>query len=88
MDLDRAIAHRLHSYKVLKRQLGAHKTKSESILLKKDWLAAQKRANYQNEYDRIRGVLSQSILPAGVKRLEARAAELKTLGVAGPILIV
>ena len=88
MDLDRAIAHRLQSFKHLKKKLEAHKTKAESIALRKDWLAAQKRANYQSEYDQIRGILSQTILPEGAKRLEAREAELKSLGITGSSLIV
>ena len=48
----------------------------------------QKRSNYQSEYDRIRGILSQSFLPTGAKRLEEREAELKKLGIAGPSLML
>ena len=82
------IANRLHHYKQLRLKLEAHNTKAESIQLRKKWLEAQKRANYQQEYDRIRGLLSQSILPPGTKRLEEREVELKTLGIAGPSIIV
>ena len=82
------IANRLHHYKQLRLKLEAHNTKAESIQLRKKWLEAQKRANYQQEYDRIRGLLSQSILPPGTKRLEDREAELKNLGIAGPSIIV
>ena len=82
------IANRLHHYKQLRLKLEAHNTKAESIQLRKKWLEAQKRANYQQEYDRIRGMLSQSILPPGTKRLEDREAELKNLGIAGPSIIV
>ena len=82
------IANRLHQYKQLRQKLDAHSAKAESIQLRKKWLEAQKRANYQQEYDRIRGMLSQSILPPGTKRLEEREAELKTLGITGPSLIV
>ena len=62
--------------------------KAESIQLRKKWPEAQKRANSQQEYGRIRGLLSQSILPPGTKRLEEREAELKGLGIAGPSIIV
>ena len=82
------IANRLHHYKQLRQKLEAHNTKAESIQLRKKWLEAQKRANYQQEYDRIRGLLSQSILPPGTKRLEDREAELKGLGITGPSIIV
>ena len=88
MDLDKAIAHRLHAFKQVKRTLDAHKAKASSISLRKEWLAAQKRTNYQSEYDRVRELLSQTILPAGAKRLEAREAELRKLGITGPSLIV
>ncbi len=88
MDLDMAITSHLRHYKRLKQTLDAHKAKAESIALRKDWLAAQKRANYQGEYDRIRGILSQTVLPAGARRLEDRAAELKGLGITGPSIMV
>jgi hypothetical protein len=74
-------------YKRLNRAMMGH-DKAESIVLRKGWLAAQKRANYQNEYDRIRGLLSQTILPDGAKRLEDRQAELKSLGITGLSLMV
>ena len=83
MDLDKAIAHRLKYFAQVQKRLDAHHTKAESIALRKRWLDSQKRASYQNEYDRIRGILSQSILPPGAKRLEDREAELKGLGVKG-----
>ena len=86
--LDMAIASHLKHYKRLQQTLDAKKTKAESILLRKDWMERQRRANYQSEYDRIRGILSQSFLPNGVKRLEEREAELKGLGIAGPSLMV
>ena len=82
------IANRLHHYKQLRLKLEAHNTKAESIQLRKKWLEAQKRANYQQEYDRIRGLLSQSILPPGTKRLEDREAELNNLGITGPSIVV
>ena len=80
-ELEKAIAHRLKYFAQVRKRLDAHHTKAESIALRKQWLDAQKRANYQNEYDRIRGILSQSVLPPGAKRLEEREAELKNLGV-------
>ena len=88
MDLDKAIAHRLRHYQQVQKKMDAHKTKAESIALRKGWLESQKRVNYQSEYDRVRGMLSQTILPAGAKRLEDREAELKALGITGPSIIV
>ena len=84
-DLDKAIAHRLRYYGQMRERMKAHQTKAESISLRKKWLDSQKRANYQNEYDRIRGLLSQSVV-AHAPRLKAREAELKGLGIKGPRL--
>ena len=83
-----AVGSHLRHYKQLQQRMDARKTKAESITLRKDWLRAQKRANYVNEYDRIRGLLSQTILPAGAKRLEDREKELKGLGITGPSIMV
>ena len=88
MNLDMAIASHLRHYKQLQQRHEAQKTKTESIALRKDWLTAQKRASYQSEYDRIRGLLSQTILPDGAKRLKERETELKGLGIAGPSIMV
>ena len=88
MNLDMAIASHLRHYKQLQQRHEAQKTKTESIALRKDWLTAQKRASYQSEYDRIRGLLSQTILPAGAKRLQERESELKGLGITGPSIMV
>ena len=78
----------LRSVDLLRGELKARKTKTESLNMRKGWIERQKRANYQNEYDRIRGILSQTILPEGAKRLEDRLTELKGLGIAGPSLMV
>ena len=88
LGLDMAVGSHLRHYKQLQQRMDARKTKAESITLRKDWLQAQKRANYQGEYDRIRGLLSQTILPAGAKRLEDREKELKGLGITGPSIMV
>ena len=87
-NLDMAITSHLRHYKRMQQRHDAHKTKAESIALRKDWLTAQKRSNYQSEYDRIRGLLSQTILPDGAKRLKEREVELKGLGIAGPSIVV
>ena len=58
-----AIAHRLNYYKQQRNIIKAHQTKAALISLRKDWLDKQKKNNYQNEYDRIRGALNDSVLP-------------------------
>ena len=60
MDLSKAIKQNLHYYKQVQAKNDVHRTKAVSTHLRKEYLEKQKRNNYQNEYDRIRGVISQS----------------------------
>ena len=48
-------------YKQLKEQVEAHETKGKSIQMRRNIIKAQQLANYQNEYDKIRSILEQSI---------------------------
>ena len=63
MDLQTAIANRLNYYKQQRNIIKAHQTKASLISLRKEWLDTQQKNNYQNEYDRIRGILNKSVLP-------------------------
>ena len=80
IDIDK-VANRLHHYKHLKKILEAHETRSASIALRKKWYEKHKHNNYMNEYNRIRGELSRSVLKgAGKAHLEKRQNTLGTLG--------
>ena len=48
-------------YKRLKEQVDAHESKGRSLQMRRNIIKAQQLANYQNEYDKIRSILSQSI---------------------------
>ena len=48
-------------YKRLKEQVEAHETKAKSLQMRRNIIKAQQLANYQNEYDKIRSILDQSI---------------------------
>ena len=48
-------------YKQLKQQVEAHETKGKSLQMRRNIIKAQQLANYQNEYDKIRSILEQSI---------------------------
>ena len=50
----------MNYYKILKNKLEINSTKVGLNSLRNKWLRDQKIANYQNEYDRIRGELSKS----------------------------
>ena len=78
--MDKQIANHLHYYKRLQKVLDAHKTKAESIALRKQWVEKQKSTQYQDEYDRIRGELSRSVVgrtEGSVEHLKARKHELQ-----------
>ena len=53
---------KLRYYRQLQRKLDAYNTKASSLTFRKHILERQKLNNYQNEYDKIRGLLSQSTL--------------------------
>ena len=81
MNLEKATKNRMLYYKGLKDKLEIHQTKVGLISLRNKWLRDQKIANYQNEYDRIRGELSRSNLQGKtVEKLKDRKAMLEKLG--------
>ena len=80
IDIDK-VANRLHHYKHLKKLLEAHETRTASISLRKKWYAKQYHNNYMNEYNRIRGELSKSVLSGTSKaHLENQRKTLEELG--------
>ena len=75
MNLEKATKNRMQYYKDLKDKLEIHQTKVGLISLRNKWLRDQKIANYQNEYDRIRGELSRSNLQGKtVEKIKDRKA--------------
>ena len=82
MNLDQAIENQLNYYKRQRNIIKAHHTKTSLISLRKDWLDRQTKTNYQNEYDRIRGILNNSSLPGVTKdSLDTRVKKLQAMGV-------
>ena len=59
MDLYQMSNSHIKQFKQIQANIDAHKAKASSIALRKQWLEKQKVNNYINEYDRIRGILSQ-----------------------------
>ena len=53
---------RLDYYKRLQAVLDANATRRQSLLMRKNMLDHQRKMNYHNEYDRLRGELGQHIL--------------------------
>jgi len=82
MNLDQAIENQLNYYKRQRNIIKAHHTKASLISLRNKWQNQQVRTNYQNEYDRIRGILTNSVLPGVTKdSLNARVEVLQKFGV-------
>ena len=75
------VANRLRHYKNLKKILEAHETREASIALRRRFYERQRHNNYMNEYNRIRGELSRSVLQGVSKaHLEKRKSTLEALG--------
>ena len=78
---ENAIKNRIHSWERVKHMMEMHENKEKSIHFRKKLLQDQTKANYQNEYDQIRGALAHSVLTHGSKAtLERRETELLGLG--------
>ena len=73
----------LDYYKKMKQLLEAKQTQVDLISLRRKAIQDSNRLNYQNEYDRIRGLLSnrnEGLRGNTRERLEQRQAELEALG--------
>ena len=80
-NIDKHIKNKLNYFRNVQRQLDAHATKAASIQLRKDWMEKQKKINYQNEYDRIRGEISHNTVRGlSTTTLEKKKKELEKLG--------
>ena len=80
--LQENIKRHLNYFENVQKTLDAHQTKAASITLRKQWLERQKVNNYQNEYDRIRGIIAQNVVK-GINTnegLKQREQALKSLG--------
>ncbi len=74
-DLDKHIRNKINDLKQVNDILDAHKTRAESVWLRKKWIEAQKKQNYQSEYEHIRNYLdTTSVFPHALdkQRLEKR----------------
>ena len=86
-DIQKHITNRLHYFKNVQKQLDAQATKASSIALRKRWLEKQKKMNYQNEYDRIRGEIARQTVFRGGTSLASLENKKKTLESLGAVAI-
>ena len=75
------IGSRLDYYKNLKKRIEARSTMIMANDYRKENLRKQNLNNYQQEYDRIRGILSQSRIPGTSDDIYKRTEKLEKLGV-------
>ena len=68
--LQQSIKNNLNYYELVQKKLDSHQTKTTSIQIRKRWLERQKVNNYQNEYDRIRGLIEQHVVKHGDHTLD------------------
>ena len=81
MDMHKAIKNNLSYYKLIHDEIKARKTRSSLMHLRKGWAEKQRVSNYQNEYDRIRGILDQTNTKYLTSdKLNERKAQLEKLG--------
>ena len=70
-----------HQLENLKKELELKRAKAQSTAMRNKTVEYRDKVNYQNELDRIRGYLSNSLLGATtVERLNRRTEDLKKLG--------
>ena len=67
MEIDKATSNLLNNMKRQRDILKARETNASLIALRKQWLDTQKRNNCQSEYDRIMGLLQDSVLKGVTK---------------------
>ena len=79
--LEHDIQNRPAYFKRIKHMLQAHELKAKSIQFRTKLLQDRKKAGYQNEYDRLQGVINHSVVSNRTKaNLEKRKVELIKLG--------
>ena len=83
MDIDKAVSNYLINMKHQRDMLKARQTKASLIVLRKKLLDDQKRNNYQNdEYDRIKSLLQDSVLKGTSKKhIEDRVKTLENMDI-------
>ena len=85
--LQQAIKNNLNYYEMVQKKLDLHQTKVASIQIRKKMLERQKVHNYQNEYDRIRGLIAQNIVKHGDHSLDGLRKREKALEKLGATVI-
>jgi len=79
-ELEQAVKNRINYWKRIKDLQEAHETKVKNILFRNNILRAQERANYQNEYDRLRSEIAFTVVPQqSINNIKDRIKQLEKL---------
>ena len=79
--LERDIRNRPTYFKRIKEMLEAHELKAKNIHFRNKLMRDRKRASYQNEYDRLRGAIENTVVSQHTREIiEKRKDELIKLG--------
>jgi len=79
--LEHSIKNRPRYFQQIKYMLESHELKAKSIHFRTKLLQDRRKASYQNEYDRLRGAVSHTVVSEQTKAIiEKRQAELIKLG--------
>ena len=80
-ETEQAVKNRLRYWKLVKEKQDAHEAKVKSVVFRHNLLTTQKKINYQNEYDRLRGELAHTVVPEQSKEvIRKRLRELFMFG--------
>ena len=80
--LQYSIRNRPAYFEQIKEMLEAHELKAKNVHFRTKLLQDRRKASYQNEYDRLRGVIAHTVVSQQTKAvIEKRKAELIKLGV-------
>jgi hypothetical protein len=70
-------------YRTAKYKLEIQDTKRKSIAFRNNILKNREKANYQNEYDRLRGIIAHTVVPMETKeRIEQRLKDIEKFTIA------
>ena len=79
--LEHSIRNRPRYFKQIKDMLEAHELKAKNVHFRTKLLQDRRKASYQNEYDRLRGVIAHTTVSEQTKAvIEKRQADLIKLG--------
>ena len=66
------VRNRPHYFKMIKELMERRKLQANSIHFSKQLMKDRRKAMYQNEYDRIKGIIAHSVLPQQTREIYRR----------------